>query len=226
MRPVRLLFVLVLATVLYSNCLVPKKGPQREFTMAKKYLPPFDAIIVPGIPYNNGHWDTVMKARVIWSWILYKNGVTKNVIFSGDAVYSPYYESKIMGLYAQKLGIPKEHIFYDTLAQHSTENVYYSYLLAKKLGFKRIALASDPFQSALLKGMTRTRFETPIYHMAFVVDSIAKYNYINPSINPKPALKKDFKSLPDEESPGKRFLGTLGGDINWSQYKGGIVPGL
>lgn len=70
----------------------------------------------------------------------------KNIIYSGGAVYSPYKESVIMGLFGQKLGIPSKNTFYDTLARHSTENVYYSYLLAKEIGFKSIALGADPFQ--------------------------------------------------------------------------------
>jgi len=51
---------------------------------------------------------------VLWASFLYKQGVIRNIIFSGGAVYTPYYEAKVMGLYAQRLGIPKEHIFYET----------------------------------------------------------------------------------------------------------------
>ena len=110
------------------GCISSSKGPQKALTKAGK-MKAFDAVIVPGIHFKNGAWDSVMKARVLWSYILYKNGYTKNIIYSGGAVYSPYKEAIIMGLYAQKLGVPKEHIFYDTNARHSTENVYYSILL-------------------------------------------------------------------------------------------------
>lgn len=70
-----------------------------------------------------------------------------------------------MGLYAQQLGIPAQHIFYDTLARHSVENVYYSYLIAKEQGFKIVAIATDPFQSIFLRNFTSTRLGTPIYHL-------------------------------------------------------------
>jgi len=132
------------------GCISTKKVPAKDLAIAGN-VKPFDVIIVPGVPFKNGNWDSVMKARVLWSYILYKDGYTKNIIYSGSAVYSPYYEGIIMGLYAEQLGIPKSHIFYETKANHSTENVYYSYLLAQQEGFKSIALASDPFQSSLLR---------------------------------------------------------------------------
>lgn len=200
------------------GCITPRKGPQRRLTMAKDFKP-FDAIIVPGIPFKRGSWDSVMKARVIWAWVLYKDGYTKNVIFSGAAVYSPYKESVIMGLYAQQLGIPAAHIFYDTLAKHSTENVYYSYLLAQKLGFKSLALATDPFQSFLLRGFTRRRFGSPIYHLPFVVDTLKAYAYLNPKINPQKAEVNHFVSITQEESFFKRFRGTMGKDIDWNKHE-------
>ncbi len=208
-----------------AGCLSSKKVPGRNLTNAEK-LKPFDAIIVPGVPFKNGNWDSVMKARVIWSYILYRDGYTKNVIYSGASVYSPYYEAKIMGLYAEQLGIPREHIFCETTARHSTENVYYSYLLAHKLGFKSIALATDPFQSSLLKSFTRKHFLTTIFHLPFVSDTLSRYNHLNPEIDPTPAFSTDYISITAKESLWKRIKGTLGKDIDWSQYKNGKVEAL
>ncbi|MBL7718678.1 MAG: YdcF family protein [Flavipsychrobacter sp.] len=212
-----------LLVVLTTACITPRKGPTRVYAEAISNNMTFDAIIVPGIPFNNGSWDSVMKARLLWTWVLYKNGVAKNVIFSGDAVYSPYPEAKIMGLYAQKLGIPKEHIFYDTQARHSTENVYYSYLLAKKQGFKTLALATDPFQSSMLKGFTKRRFETPIYHLPFITDTLGAYNHLNPVLDKKeyePVKKKNFISITEIEGIFRRMGGTLGWQIDWDKHDG------
>jgi hypothetical protein len=208
-----------------AACITPRKGPIRAVNAASK-MQPFDAVIVPGIPFKNGGWDSVMKARVLWSWVLYKNGYVRNIIYSGAAVYSPYKEAIIMGLYAQQLGIPHDHIFYDTLARHSTENVYYSYLLAKQLGFKTIALATDPFQSFMLRGFTRKRFSTPIYHMPFVTDSLAIYNYQNPHIDPSSAESHNFTSITEKQGFMKRFRGTMGKDIDWSKYEKKRLPPL
>jgi hypothetical protein len=211
-----------------GSCITPKKGPRRAFAAAQK-MQPFDAIIVPGIPFKNGSWDSVMKARLLWAMVIYKQGLAKNVIFSGDAVYSPYKEAYIMGLYAQKLGIRKEHIYYDTLARHSTENLYYSYLLAKKLGFKSLAVATDPFQAGLLKSFIRRRFGTPIYRLPFVTDTLAAYNHLDPVLDRseyRQLKQKDFISITEKEGFWRRFRGTLGRDIDWSKHKDGKLEAL
>lgn len=207
----------LLPTILFQlGCISFRKRPQRLFQEVVKQQQHFDAIIVPGVPLYNNTWDSTMKSRVIWSYVLYKHGYAKNIIYSGGAVYSPYYEAKIMGLYAQKLGVPAEHIFYDTLAEHSTENVFYSYELARKLGFKTIALATDPFQSSLLKSFTRKRFETKITHLPFIEDSLKAYNGINPVIDPSSAIYAgSFVSITKRESFWKRLRGTLGKNIRW-----------
>ena len=175
----------------------------------------FDVIIVPGVPFYNGRWDTTMKNRVLWSYALYKNGIARNIIYSGGAVYSPYYEARIMGLYAEQLGIPASHIFYDTLAEHSTENIYYSYELARSLGFRSIALATDPVQSRLTRSFSRKYFETPIVHIPFVVDTLKAYNHLDPVIDPNPAYKEGFRSITRRQGLWKRFRGTLGKHIPW-----------
>ena len=225
MKP-QVYFTTVALLLLLAGCISMRRGPQNAYNHIVKHDVTFDAIIVPGIPYNGEIWDSVMKARVIWAYVLYKNGVTRNIIFSGDAVYSPYYESKVMGLYAQALGVPQKNIYYDTQARHSTENVYYSYLIAKQNGFKVVALTTDPIQSALLRSFTIRRFGTPVYHMPFVMDSIRKYNHMVPAIDPAPAMKDNFNSITSEESTVRRFFGTLGRDIEWKEHKNGVLPPL
>src|SRR5690606_38309843 len=123
---------LLLMTFL-SGCML--FGPSAaKTTRASLAHAPFDAIIVPGVPYDGVHWSETMMARVKWSKYLYDKGYAKNIIYSGSAVYTPYVEADIMALYAQSMGIPEEHIFSETRAEHSTENVYYSYRLAKEHG--------------------------------------------------------------------------------------------
>lgn len=219
------IIILFFFLITIASCITPRRGPQNAFNAAST-VKPFDAIIVPGVPFEHGAWSAVMKARVLWSFILYKHGYTKNIIYSGAAVYSPYKEAIIMGLYAQKLGVPAQHIFYDTLAKHSTENVFYSYLLAQKLGFKTIALTTDPFQSFTLRSFVRRRFESPIYLMPFITDSLARYDSLNPHIDPSPAMVAHFDALPDKEGFFKRLRGTLGRDIDWSKYKDGRLAPL
>jgi vancomycin permeability regulator SanA len=84
---------------------------QKKFNKAL-YQTPYDAIIVPGVPLENGMWSPTMKARVYWSVYLYKKGIAKNIIYSGSAVYTPYIEAQVMALYAEQLGVPKGTYFY------------------------------------------------------------------------------------------------------------------
>jgi hypothetical protein len=225
MKCIKTIKILVMVGALTSllfqlGCVSFKKRPRRLFQEVVQQQQHFDAIIVPGVPFYKNAWDSTMKSRVIWSYILYKHGYAKNIIYSGGAVYSPYYEDKIMGLYAQQLGVPAEHIFYDTLAEHSTENVFYSYELARKLGFKTIALATDPFQSSLLKSFTRKRFGTPIVHIPFIIDSLQAYNHIEPAIDPSTAgFVGTFISITKRETFWKRLRGTLGKNIPWENKK-------
>ena len=181
----------------------------------------YEIIIVPGVPFENGKWSYTMKGRVYWSKYLYDNGITKNIMYSGSAVYSPYCEAEIMALYAEKIGIRKENIFTETFAEHSTENVYYSYKKAKKLGFSRIALASDPFQTKMLRRFTRKIVNDKVGLIPFVSDTliIMESGMIDPEIEYQKAFVTDFKPLPERESFFKRLKGTRGLEIDTCAYK-------
>jgi uncharacterized SAM-binding protein YcdF (DUF218 family) len=182
---------------------------------------PFDVIIVPGVPFENGLWDRTMKGRLYWSKYLYDKGIAKNIIYSGAAVSSPYYEGKIMALYAAALGIPKDHIYTEIKAEHSTENIYYSYQLAKKLGFNRIALASDPFQSKQLQRYIRKKVSDSVAIIPFVADTlkIIEPGMVDPPVDYQQAFKKDFIPLKKREGFWKRWRGTRGRNIDKKAYE-------
>lgn len=184
-------------------------------------LKSYDIIVVPGVPLENGKWSNTMKARIFWAKYLFEKGITKNIMFSGSAVYTPYYESKIMALYAEAIGIPKRNIFTETKAEHSTENIYYSYLLAKKLNFNRLALASDPFQTKMLRRFTRIRVSPEIDLIPIVFDSLTlmKIYETNPMIDIQKTFVPDFKSILERESFWERFRGTRGLSIDVNAYK-------
>ena len=177
--------LLILSSILlFSSCALFRPSPEKLFKRALKNQP-FDVIIVPGCPFDGNNWSLPMKGRVVWACYLVNKGIAKNVIFSGAAVYSPYVESKIMALYAEQLGVPKEKIFIEDKAEHTTENIYNSYWIAKEKGFTKIAVASDQFQSNLLMGFTKRRFKLPITHIPFVVDTLKTIDNVNPTINPE-----------------------------------------
>lgn len=180
----------------------------------------YDAIVVPGVPFENGEWSQTMKGRVLWSKYLYDRGIAKNIIYSGSAVYSPYIEAEIMAEYAKALGIPAVNVFTETKAEHSTENIYYSYHLAKKLGFSTVALASDPFQTKMLKKMVKKHMGTEVGLIPIVFDSLASMEerHWDIKIDYHSLLINDFTSITERESFRKRFRGTRGKNIDFAAY--------
>jgi uncharacterized SAM-binding protein YcdF (DUF218 family) len=209
--------VFVIAIIIQS-CSFTQKTTRRLFKEASAQS--YDLVVVPGVPFENGQWSRTMKARVYWSKYLYDLGIAKNIMYSGSSVYSPYYEAEIMALYAEALGIPKENIFTETKAEHSTENIYYSYRKAKLLGYNKIALASDPFQTRLLRKYTRKRVSGEVGLIPMVIDTLKAMEpeMIDPVIDYQQAFNKDFISLKKREGPWKRWNGTRGNNIDTSAY--------
>lgn len=132
---------------------------QRIKQADKKYLKraPYDAIIVPGYPYvtpehpyGSERNKILLNTRLYWAKELYDKGIAKNIIFSGAAVHTPYVEGCVMKQMADSLGIPSNHTFVEDKAEHSYQNATYGKRLAKKLGFKKIAVATDPYQFAYM----------------------------------------------------------------------------
>lgn len=174
---------------------------------------PYDVIIVPGVPFNGKDWDFKMKGRVIWADYLIKQGIARHVIFSGGAVYTPYVEARVMALYAEALGMPKDCIYTEEKAEHSTENVYYSYLMAKNMGFTKIALTSDPYQCNMLRGFIKKRIGLPIARLPFRIRILMKIDSVHPVIDATPARVEHFRSIKESQSRRYRRNGTKGRNI-------------
>ncbi|MDB5258519.1 MAG: hypothetical protein JWM14_3214 [Chitinophagaceae bacterium] len=219
-RPFDLLLHILLfgtLTVSTTGCFIIRNNfytdPEKCYTEALEDKP-FDAIIIPGFPHDSiKGWDRIVQGRIYWALFLYQKGITKNVIFSGSAVYTPYVESKVMALYAEQLGIPKEHIFVETKAEHSTENLYYSYALAQQQGFKTIALATDPVQSSFLVSYKRKFKLANLKFIPIIYDTLMVMNKTIPTIDARSAYVVDFVALPERESLYKRVRGTGGAKI-------------
>lgn len=211
----RLTIYLLLGAVfiLLNSCFYSSKTSRKLLEAAKSEK--YDLLVVPGVPFENDKWSKTMKGRVYWSKFLYDHGITKNVMYSGSSVYSPYYEGMIMALYAEAIGIPKENIYYETRAEHSTENIYYSYQLAKELGFKKVALASDRFQTKSLRRFTRNKVSPDIAMIPMVTDTVKfmEQVMVDPEIDSEKAFNKNFVSLKKREGFFKRLKGTLGLNI-------------
>ncbi|MEP4094264.1 YdcF family protein [Reichenbachiella sp.] len=202
-----------------TTCSITKKNIKSQY---QKVLngDPLDVIIVPGIPFEGKTWHQVMKMRVYWSVHLFELGLTKNIIYSGSSVYSPYVEAEVMKRYAVELGIPEEKIILEPNAEHSTENVFYSYHLAKKLGFENIALATDPFQSKLMKKFIRKKLKKKVKLIPIDFDLIHEQMTLpDPQIDTADLHVQNFVSITDRESWWKRFMGTLGNNIDYDSFE-------
>jgi uncharacterized SAM-binding protein YcdF (DUF218 family) len=208
------LILALVFSLLLTNCSLFNPSYKKLYSRSLKKHSQYDAIIVPGVPFVEPEWDRVMLMRVIWAVHLYKRGYAKHLIMSGGAVYSPYVEARIMKLYAQALGVPAEDISTEERAEHSTENVWYSYNLAKCMGFNTVALASDAFQTNLLYRFMRRRVPE-VQFLPAQFDTLSTLSHATPIVDYKPFRLDSFVALPDRESKWQRLRGTRGKHINF-----------
>jgi uncharacterized SAM-binding protein YcdF (DUF218 family) len=170
---------------------------------------PYDVIIVPGIPYEEEKTSHLMKDRLNWAKFLYDSGFTKNIIFSGAAVHTPFVEGIVMKTMADSLGIPPDKTFCEIKAEHGTENAYYSWLMAKELGFRKIAFATDAIQARALARFIKKRCEG-MKVVPIVVDKINPIEAQLPVVDPKNAEVENFIPIEKREGFFKRFSYSLG----------------
>jgi len=194
-------------TLLLTRCSVTKYA-EKCYTRAQKEKP-FDVIIVPGVPYDKSATTSMMTMRLYWAKQLYDSGFTKNIIFSGSSVYTHFVEGIAMKIMADSLGIPSGNTFYETKAEDSTENVYFSWRLAREKGFTKIALATDPYQAALLKRFMR-RYTPGMKSIPIVFNLLDIDDRSLPKIDTTAAYVPDFVSITKRESFWQRFQGTMG----------------
>ncbi len=199
-------FIFTFLNFYYNTFLLP------GFLLKDATAKPLDVIIVPGVQYNGLKWNIVMKWRVYWSVYLYKRGLTKNIIYSGSAVYSRYSEAISMSLYAIEMGIPSEHIFLEIKAQHTTENLYYGYQLAKEKGFKNIAFATDPFQSNMVTPYVK-KFKLDVSLVPIYFPILSNAQMKDFEIESSKAYQLNFISIEERETPEERAFYSKGGRI-------------
>lgn len=211
-------FLGMMLLLVFVSCGVSEKTARLHLEEARRQT--YDLVVVPGVPLENGKWSRIMKARVYWSKYLYDKGIARNIMFSGSAVYTPYVEAEVMARYAEALGIPREHIFTESKAEHSTENIYYSYKKARKLNFKTIALATDPFQNKMLKKFVRNKVSKQVGFVPIVFDTLRAMEpfMTDPPLDFSPLEVSNFTALPERKSFWERFQGTMGKDIDVVAY--------
>jgi len=191
--------ILISVSFLFSSCGLINRHAVANYKQGMARAP-YDVIIVPGIPFDSANINILLKSRVLWAKALFEKRMTRNIIFSGSAVHSPYIEGMVMKIYADSLGIPASNTFIESRALHSNENVDYGISLARELGFSKIAVATDPFQSFFLSRYSREK-NMDIAMLPFSVDSMPVYNKSNlPRINASAAFIKNFVPLSEREN--------------------------
>jgi len=219
MKALSKIFLLLIIFSATSCAFSPRKTKEYYNEAAKTQ---YDVIVVPGVPVEDGKWTRTMKGRVYWAKFLFDKGIAKNIMFSGSSVYQPYVEAKVMALYAEAIGVPKEHIYLETKAEHSTENIYYSYKKSKLLGFEKVALATDPFQAKSLKRFARVKVDPSVALIPMVVDTLKEMqsDMIDPTIDLNEARNEDYtSSIVEREGFFKRLRGTMGKNLDTSAYE-------
>ena len=206
----------MLLAIFMSSCLLIQPSAKKLTKRALKANKQYDAVIVPGVPFIEPKWDGTMQMRVLWGIHLYKNGIAKKIIMSGSSVYSPYVEAQIMKLYAIEFGVPEEDIIIEDKAQHSTENIWYSYKLAKSLGLNKIALCTDPFQTRMTYRFGRRRLKD-LRYLPVLFDTLKTLPHNIPEINYLPHKIENFIPITETQSFGYRLRGTMGKHINFKE---------
>lgn len=198
--------------IFIQACYLLGPSPKKRLRQARK-IQPIDVAIVPGLPLYHGTWDTLLKTRILWSVYLYKQGVVKKILYSGNAVYTKWIEGKSMADYAMKLGVSEKDILIDTIAEHSTENLYYGHQLAKKNGCNSFAVATDPFQCAMLRKFSKKKIKDEVHLLPVVFDSIAHSFNVNPNIDTTKNIAANFIPIEQKQDMRKRMKGTRGKNI-------------
>jgi len=200
-------WVVLLIACSLTACVTPI-NTKKSFARASKDEP-LDVIIVPGLPYDTADMPGLMKYRIYWAKLLYDSGIAHNIIFSGGSVYTPYKEGEVMKIMAESIGVPPQHTFAETTAEHSTENLYFSWKMARAMGFTRIGLATDPFQMLLLKRYKR-KYCREVKLIPVYMKMIDSKKLELPQIDARSAFVDDFVSIKYRESFWDRWRATLG----------------
>lgn len=209
-------FFLAAAMLCMTSCLLfqPSAAKLTKRAIARHKV--YDAVIVPGVPFIAPKWDMTMQMRVLWGVHLYKRGLAKKIIMSGSSVYSPYVEAEIMKLYAISLGVPAEDIIVESKAQHSTENIWYSYKLGKSMGFQHMALSTDPFQTRMTYRFGKRRLKD-LQYLPVIFDTLKTLPRLDPEIKYEAYKIDSFKPITETQSFWYRFRGTMGKHIDFKE---------
>jgi hypothetical protein len=193
-----------------------RPSSKQLYNRAVSIHPDYEIIIVPGAPVKSDFWDKIVRMRVTWAVHLYKSGIAKKIMMSGSAVSTPYKESVIMRLYAISLGVPEEDVYTEEEAQHTTENVWYGYHKSRDLGYSRIALATDSFQTRCIYGFSKRK--TPgLGFLPVLTDTLRTLTDTLPALDFDQYKIENFKPLNKSQNKIQQLYGTFGWYIDYKK---------
>jgi hypothetical protein len=138
---------------LLALCLLGCASKWRVSTDAYRARP-FDVALVPGCPTNaDGTPSRCQWRRVMWAAALYHRGSVRRVMPSGAAVHNPFGEARTMAAALRAVGVPPEAIVLETQALHTDQNAGYAIQIARRLGFARVAVATEDLQALAIHNM-------------------------------------------------------------------------
>lgn len=201
----------------------------QEVSLNDEHRTQYDAVIVPGFPFDNeeGRMNEFQRMRLFWAYHLYITSETKHIIVSGSAVHTPYVEAEIFALYLKQLGVNPHHIIIEKKAEHSTENVFYSLELARHHGFEKVAIATDPMQSRMISFLLRNT-EVNIDYLPADLKTLGM-NYwrrFDTRIDGTSAYVSNFVPLKERENRKERMKGTKGERYLQKMKKEQEIPGV
>ncbi len=159
--------------ILLVGCLL--SGCTSKYLVTRPPADPFDAVLIPGCPSeDDGSLSRCQLGRAGHAALLWGEGWTRYFIVSGSDVHTPYVEAEAIAQVMTVLGIPPQRIVLERDALHSDENVYYAVLLAKKLAYARIAVASSGSVAGLLCKMM-AKWDYPCAAIAMDTDALERF---------------------------------------------------
>jgi len=184
-----------------------------EVTLEEPARPVYDAVIVPGFPFEDGQGRMTIfhRMRLFWAYHLYTTGETRNIIVSGGAVHSPYVEAEVMAIHLREMGVNPRNIYIENRAEHSTENVFYSLEVARNAGFTKVAVATDPMHSRMISFLLR-KHDLGVQYLPADIVMVARmyWRRFDRTVDASPALINNFVPLKEREDRTQRMRGTKG----------------
>lgn len=117
--------VLLAAAVLVPNFIVVNKTKSNIVTLEEAAkLSDVDCAVILGAGVRDGKPTPMLKDRLLTGIELYKSGVAKKLIMSGDHGSKDYDEVNIMKSFAVENGVPDSDIFMDHAGFSTYETVY------------------------------------------------------------------------------------------------------